>query len=222
MTMQVGMMASNGVVLASDTKCSRDALNSDGLVADDSYGCSKIRIDDSGQIAVTCARDMIAATKVADALMSELKPELWENPEQSIREIGRNVMATVGKNLEIECLIGLAKPVPTLYKFQYVQDGAQIVCDRIPTFAHTGHALNAAIFWSLCHYRKEPIKNLMALASILVVDAAQLNSARIGGLELVYADESGFHRVPLTENERMEREAKRRSERIARQVMKPL
>src|ERR1700719_366004 len=136
MTMQVGMLASDGVILASDTKCSRDALNSDGLAADDSYGCSKIRIDDSGQIAVTCARDMVAANRLAEAFMSELKRESWENPERPIREIGCTVMAAVGKNLEIECLIGLAKPVPSLHKFQYVQDGAQIISDRIVTFAH--------------------------------------------------------------------------------------
>src|SRR5260370_21572663 len=179
MTIQVGMLGSDGVVLASDTKCSRDSLNPDGLAADDSYGSSKIRIDDSSQIAVTCARDMVAANRIAEAFMSELKRESWENPERPIREIGCNVMAAVGKNLDIECLIGLAKPVPSLYKFQYVQNGTQIISDRIITFAHIGHAMNAAIFWSLRHYKKEPVQGFMPLASILVVDAAEINCSRI-------------------------------------------
>lgn len=221
MTMQVGMLGSNGVVLASDTKCSRDSLSFDGIGADDSYGCSKIRIDKSHQIAVTCARDMALANKVAEAFMVGLKEVTQEDSIQMlIREIGCDAMGA-DKSRDIECLIGLTKPFPLLYKFQYVRNGTEIIADRVITFAHTGHATNAAIFWSLRHYKKESIANLMPLAALLVTDAAVINSARIGGLEVVLGDERGFHRISLVENERIEEQAKIRSRRIAEQVMQP-
>ncbi len=219
--MQVGMLASNGLVLASDTKCSRDSLMLDGLTADDDYGCSKIRIHDSGRMAVTCARDMIAANKLAETLFTELRPECWENPERYIREIGRNTMTAIDPNLDIECLIGLSTHPASLFKFQYARGGKDILSDRILTYAHTGHALNAAIFWSLRHYTIRPVRNLVTLASVLIADAAAINSARIGGLEVVYGDFNGFHRYTLEENRKLESEAKRLSKKVGSQALRP-
>lgn len=220
MTMQVGMLASDGIVLASDTKASRDSAGADDLVTDDWYGCSKVKLSDSGQMAVACAMDLVAAKEIADALLVSLTPEYWENPEGKIKEICFSQMGNIGIHLEVECLIALSQPL-SLYKFQYARNGSHVLAERILTFAHSGHASNAAIFWSLRHYAIQPMQKLIPLASMLVVDAANINSARVGGLEVVYGDIRGFHRYSLEENRRLESEVKRRSGVIGRQALKP-
>jgi len=51
-------------------------------------------------------------------------------------------------------------------------------------------------FWAERYYQRRPIRELLPLASFLIVAAAKLNTAMIGGLEIVLCDAFGLHRLP--------------------------
>jgi hypothetical protein len=63
------------------------------------------------------------------------------------------------------------------------------------SFAITGDNVNPAIFWAEAYYRKRPIKSLIPLAAHLIVSAETLNIGSISGLEVVFCDQFGFHRL---------------------------
>ncbi|HEY6769054.1 MAG TPA: hypothetical protein VI386_30290 [Candidatus Sulfotelmatobacter sp.] len=219
MTVQVGMLGSNGIVLASDTKWNREPLKTLEDSRDD-YGSSKIKISDSRRIAVTCARDMLAASFLASALMDGLKPEVWEDAEIPIRDIGCAAMATQ-RHLNVECLVALAAPNPCLYMFQYANQGTHVLSVRISTRIHIGDSTNPAKYWSLRYYRRLPVKRLMRLAAQVVTDAHEMNTATVDGLEIVYCEhDSGFHRMSDRENRKLEATARGYSNDIGEMLLK--
>lgn len=217
MTIQVGMMGTDGIVIASDTKYSEDVLGGDEFATDDSRGCSKIRIGESKQIAVACSGDMVLADRVADALIAQLTPERWENPNRYIREIGNDCLGN-RERLDFVCMVGLSRPARSIW---LLESQKEIRVTRVVSCVHVGHSRNVATFWAHRYYDCRPIRELMALASLVVVDCARFNSGRISGLEIVYGDSSGFHSLTLEQNRALEREAKKRSDELGTQLVKP-
>lgn len=218
MTMQVGMIGTDGIVLASDTLCNREPLPSSGpfqlgIAARLNYGTSKILIHDNGKIAVTCARDMLLATNLAESIFEGLTTEYWSNPGQRMRDIGTNEIAK-RRWREVECLVALSEPIPALFHLQCLEMGANSSCEKITSFAFAGDATNAAIFWTLRYYQTKPVKELVSLAAQTVTDAGCLSSGNVGGVEVVYCDSSGFHRLAEVENRDLETKAKKHSEHI--------
>jgi hypothetical protein len=217
--MQVGMIANDGIVLASDTRSSREPLPNapEGSVWY-RYASSKIRIADSGKVAVTCARDMMLASYLAEALLAGLTPEFWTDPEPKMREIGSAEIASRGWR-EAECLVALVDPLPALFHLQCLNQGADSFCPRITDFAFAGDRTNSAIFWAMRYYGVRPVESrsaqsLIPLAAQIVTDAGELNSGSIGGLEVVYSDAAGFHRLTDSESRTLEIETESRGMRI--------
>src|SRR5262249_5822525 len=68
MTMQVGMVGTDGIVLASDTKWVEHTLGA----ARNIYDKTKIKISDERGIAISYARNMETAGPVADSIIAEL------------------------------------------------------------------------------------------------------------------------------------------------------
>jgi hypothetical protein len=211
MTMQIGMLGTDGIVLASDTRCTTSPLNP-GYGATHSYGRSKIRIDHHARIAVTCARDMLNADLVAEGIISNLKAGDWQIRERRIKEIGNEVASS----FDTECLIAFADPKPALFKYATNAQGA--VCERIIDFVHAGNTVNAAVFWSMRYYRLLPMAQLVRLAAHLVVVAGELNTAMIKGLEIVLCDSSGCHRLSDEENRELESKARGWDESIGKLI----
>ncbi len=61
---------------------------------------------------------------------------------------------------------------------------------------------------------KQNIIHLRRLAAQIVADAGTLSSGNVGGMELVYCDESGIHSLSDRENYDLLREALKRSSEI--------
>src|SRR5271157_1399575 len=190
MTMQVGMLGTDGIVLAGDTRVIRTPLN--GIEAPwQYYGGPKIRISNSGRIAVSCARDMQTANAVADAIFSNMTHGDHPSCEQQIKEIA----ITAAHGRDIECLIVFVDPLPSLYLFQCVNSGEDIECQRIITCVAAGDTKNPAVFWGMSYYKLLPINQLKHLAACMVVSAGELNSSIIGGLEIVFCNSEGCRRL---------------------------
>jgi len=115
MTMQVGMLASDGIILASDTLANRSPLpNINVRLIRQTFGTSKIRISADKKIAVTCARDLIEAYNLADAIITGMPQELWATPDQRMLEIVWSELNHHQQWRGIECLVAFVEPHPAL------------------------------------------------------------------------------------------------------------
>ncbi len=217
MTMQVGMAASNGVILASDTKCWDESL---GRTV--TFGLAKIRVSDDRKMAVSCAHDMKLAFRAADSITANLLPKLWRKPEAHISEIVLSELDRTGAQ-QHECLIVLSEPTPTLYVFSSGQkinaEWVDQMCSRVPTYAFCGHLTNAAVFWADRFFRPDvprlrTMEELIPLASQIIVDAGRLSSGNIGGLEIIECGASGIRVLTPEENIALEAAAYKRGVKI--------
>jgi hypothetical protein len=211
MTLQVGMLGENGIVLASDTK-----IYSEAAGRTITSGVSKIKIGRNGKMAVSCARDMNGAYHVADALISELSESIWEFPEGSICDIAVAALKS-GRFRGVECLIALSKsPYPSIHFFSSGEsEGGEFhnaYCAPVTAYAFCGHASNSAVFWADRFFRAKPpryrsIEELMPLAAQIIFDGGELSSGAIGGLELVLCDSAGIHPLSRDQNIKFEADA---------------
>lgn len=212
MTMQVAMIGSNGIVLASDTRCTVSPILSDGG-ARHHYGASKIKIDSTEQMAIACAGDMPTAKEIADRIMAELMTVEPFHRERRIWEIGR----AIANGHDAECLI--AYPDARLYCFQSANGGRNVSCVEIIDSVHAGDRINAATFWTTRYCRRLPIKRLLRLAALVIVEAHNLASGGIKGLEMVYWNGAKFQRLSKAENRDWESKANQWDKQIGQYIL---
>lgn len=209
MTIQVGMLGTDGIVLAGDTRVFRNPLT--GVQAPwQHYQGPKIRISNSGRIAVSCAHDMQTAHDVADAVFAGMTHGDHPSCEREIKDIGS--AAAHGRN--IECIIAFADPLPCLYLFQYINGGNDIECQRIISCVPAGDTRNPAVFWGMRYYQMLPVDQLKHLAACMVVAAGELNNGTIGGFEIVFCTSEGCRRLPEESARALESSAKDKIRRI--------
>ena len=79
-----------------------------------------------------------------------------------------------------------------------MQDGQWIAfCDPSFQFDHTGDMANPSMVWIQRYYDELlTVKQLIPLAAYTIRCAHELNTAGIGGLEIVTCDSSGINFVP--------------------------
>jgi len=223
MTMQVAMVGSNGVVIAGDTRWTHfPALRPNQLWATGTYGTNspKITIDYERGIAVSAAREMETAMRLAQEIAAHLPVGQFENPVSWVEDAGSRVLNEVrserntpDEHIEAHCLIVVRRPVHRLFRFQFALVDGQwgSFCQEMTRLAIAGDNVNGAIFWPEAYYnsypyatRRIPVKNLIPLAAHTVVLAHRLNPVTISGLEVVFCDETGFHRLSKESKESLE------------------
>src|SRR5580700_9478346 len=112
MTMQVGMVGADGVLIASDTQWTntpRLEMNQLWLGARGRYNAKKIIISHERGIAISSARSMETAGAVAHKILSDLKDEEFTYPQFPIEHIGEDVLASVIRQdrSDAQCLIAI-------------------------------------------------------------------------------------------------------------------
>jgi len=215
MTLQVGMVGSDGIVLASDTRWFVNCLTSGGAwqVSD----ASKIKIAPSGRLAVAYCREMWAARGMADALLAELNPD-EENLESRIEAICSRVLSSRSWT-EAECIVIVAGTVPRLYFFQSTRNGERW-CNRQFTHIHAGDGVNPATFLTVAYYDASlPISQLSYLAAQVVVSAGKLLPQTIHGLEIVHCTTDGIVKLPESQNRVFEMRALKLWDEIGRSIL---
>jgi len=198
MTLQVGMVGTDGVLIASDTRW----MNTPRWANPESppratFNSPKIIVNHARGIAISCARNMETAHHVASEIISGLKDEDWEYPILPIEGIGAKVLPSAGERNDAQCLIAFTRPTPRLFLFQFGMINGQwgSICQSMQTTAIAGDNVNPAIFWAERYYRELPIESLLPLAAHLIVSAGALNPTAISGLEIVLCDAAGLHRL---------------------------
>lgn len=191
MTMQVGMLGSDGVLLASDTKWMHD----NGVRGSDNR--TKFRVSVEMGIAIACARSMETATHIAEAILAELKEEEFPSPRLAIQRIAKETLVSAERK-QIECLIALTRPKAKLFHLEVEISQYQVdpYCYPILSGATiAGDQTNAAKFWIERYYRPVSIRELAPLAAQAICDASELNNAAIGGLDILLCENNSIQRL---------------------------
>jgi hypothetical protein len=208
MTMQVGMVANDAIILATDTLANREPRTDLQIrCIRQTFGTSKVRVSSDNKIAVTCARDLIQAYTLADALIAGLTPEHWASPEGRMREIAWSEINSQHWR-GAECLVALVDPYPALFLLQCAktaQNTEESVCHPIVTYAFAGDSSNCSSYWAMRYFdslssESMTVETLLPLAAQVVVDAKTFNSGTVSGLEIVICDRSGVRRFTQQEN----------------------
>jgi len=201
MTMQVGMVGTNGVLIASDTRWMNPPMlreNQFWAGGRHTFNSPKITICHERGLAISCAKDMNTARHVANEIIRTMKDEDLRYPISSIETIGASVLRSAEQpNPDAQCLIAFAHPVAQLFLFQFATVNGQRVpaCQQMGTFAIAGDNINPAIYWPERYYQKLPIERLVPLAAHTIIAAHKLFNGAISGLEIVLCDASGVHRL---------------------------
>lgn len=216
MTMQVGMRSPDGIVLASDTywtdspSLGRAQLRAAGRNGTDS---TKFRINQAKGIAIACAGDMDTAGLIAEAILSGWEDGHLSNPEGNLEDFCESV-PDVHKR-RAQCLVVLTRPVPQMFIVNTMpsnENAWEPWCRSSSTMLIAGDTINAAIFWIEKYYRKWiprslPMEQLIPLAAHMIGQAKTLNTAGIGGLEIILCNSRKIRRLSEYSRELLERQA---------------
>ena len=221
MTMQVGMVGTDGVLIASDTQHTEEM----GLRA--SSNSSKIRIDEDCGVLVSLSGKLVAAGYLADEIIARTKKApLWRQTEMgSLGEIGQSILRRVPQGGEpCQCLVVFTRPEIQLHRFQMVLIGKEwgIVADEESGRVYAGDCKNSAIYWAERYYPRRPklpIKELMPLVAHLIHTAHLLNTVTISGLEIVLCDKEGIRRVPDEDIALLEQQSEERDKSIGEALL---
>lgn len=223
MTMQIGMVGVDGIVLASDTKWLTENIRGGKKYRDVRHD-SKIKV--SGGIAICCAREMEFSTAVAEAIISQ-----WNGNEGDDSQWVRDAIGPLMKeatNHAWECIVALCKPQKRFIKVLNVQvtdgvsaPGWRLFVSPMLRYCEAGDDANGARYWLRYYDPLLTTKELSTLAAYTIIDAQAFSNAGIGGLELAYSDDSGFHRIPNDECVKFEANARIASDAIRKLVTNP-
>lgn len=189
MTLQVGMVGTDGIVLASDTKW----MNTAGIRH--SSSSSKITVDPGRGIAVACARNLELSVPIAKAIIDAAREGDFEHPLVAMERIGTQMVSLSSQERrDAQCLIVFVRPSPKLYYLQ--TDRTAAVCKEEWGKVVAGDQTGAAVFFTERYYERKPVRALLPLAAQLIFEGHKLNDNWIQGLEILVCDDAGFHSVP--------------------------
>jgi hypothetical protein len=216
MSLQIGMLGLDGVIIAGDTRVSVPTLAS----ADApwmSFDGQKIHISKSRRIAVSCAHDLQSGSRVAEAIFAQMTHGDHPGCEREIEELG----AAAAQGRDIQCMVAFADPLPSIYIYTHAKVGDSQLndCQRIISCAPSGDCRNPAAFWGMTYYKQLPIEKLKRLAACMVVAGGKLNSAIIGGFEMVLCTKGGCVRVDEASTKELERQAHAKLQTIGELIM---
>jgi len=195
MTMQLGMVGTDGIVLASDKLWAdnRTAIRTP-LIG------TKFRINHECGIAVACSGSMRTSEQLADEIIAlTLRDANWvSNNLGAMQELGERLFSSVEQGREdARCLVVFTRPELKMYVIWTAKfDGTWGITGKATeAIAYSGDMANPAVFWGAAYYCPTPIAQMMFLAAHLILSAAPLNSAGVGGLEIALCTSDGIREV---------------------------
>jgi hypothetical protein len=215
--MQIGMVGSDGTVLASDTQWTR---NIETTIAGRSIGrvirswTNRSKIKTNGNMVVSCALDKKTANSTAEAILLRFD---GNDPQGSIEEIGEGIPDS--ERWDAQGLIVI--PPFQLYRYQLAMQNGQWTpfCEPSDMFDIAGDMGTPAIFWIHRHYQPWlTVEQLTPIAAQFVMSSHHLNTAGIGGLEVVVCKESGNEFLPREETIKLQKVANDRDRTIEKMI----
>ena len=216
MTMQVAMVGSDGIVLASDTYCQETPqLDVGQMYFGGRHGTNhtKIKIDHSLGMAISYGWDAKSAEKIGDLIVEHWRNEDRKNPEDALERICDKVPQPDRRRAQ--CLVVFTRPSPQMFFIQTTSNEDnkwEPWCRSSTSILIAGDTTNSTIFWAERYYRKfAPLhlsgERLIPLAAHMIGQAKTLNTAGIDGLEIVICSSSGIKQLSKDSCELLKRQA---------------
>lgn len=203
MTMQVGMVGSDGILLAGDTRWTyTPKLRPNELWSGKRYtqGIEKIVINRNRGMAVTCARNMEVARSLANLVIAEIRDEDCAAPIAALEAIGNKVLASCEeKRNDAQCLIAFMKPTPQLFILQFGTFNGRYgaVCQELQEYGFAGDNFCSSLFWIERYYKPYAaltVEQLVPLAAHFINTTAK-QTTMVRGLEIVLCRPSEILRL---------------------------
>ena len=216
MTMQAGMRAGDGILLASDTYFTNPPLLQETQFhSGGRHGTNrtKFKINHVKGIAVACAGDMDTAGLIANAIDSGWEDRHLLDPESVLEDFCESVPDV--HRQRAQCLVVLTRPAPQMFIVNTMPNAENMWepwCRASSTMLIAGDTVNAAIYWIEKYYRKWrlrslPMEQLIPLAAHMIGQAKTLNTAGIDGLEILTCDSTEIKRLSKDSCELLEQQA---------------
>ncbi len=200
MTMQVGMLASNGIVLASDRKVTRNlTLDQTRDAANLGSDQTKIEYRSEKRVAISCADDLDAARGLANRIMDGLINNCSDEGKviEAIKQTARETFFE--DRHRVQCLIAVECPEWSLFKYTYLPTDSNNpscpwneTCEKSLSYEFAGNVTNPAIFWAgKYHDDRLTVEQLTPIAAQLVISARNFDSYAIDGLDIVQCTDNG-------------------------------
>lgn len=232
--MQIGIVASDGIVLASDIWTHSDVtpkMRAESLAAPVWKGepVSKIAVSNDGCLAVARAHDLQQAKLMSAAVLSNLSVENRQNPEQRLKEIAIESLSSQFYRGST-CLVASISAPLRIFRVRcfYDPDVCKNVCecDQSNEYLLSGDSYSPATFWATRYLPSNSTKQLTvdeatSLAIQIIVDAGIINSGSIRGVEIVRGNSDGFYYCSSDVTRGWAEEARKRSVDFGERVLTP-
>jgi 20S proteasome alpha/beta subunit len=196
MTMQVGMVGTDGILIASDKIWTLPGARVTQTV-------TKLKYSGERGIGVGCAEAEMSVN-IANRIIECLPDGNHEAPSYLLEQYAKEIMSGFdtpmyrrwGGPLQSQCLVALNRPFG-LYSLKVGPEGVK--CERIEDKTRVGDTDNSAIFFLESFYSLRRVEQLKLLAAHIVLEAARRNPVGVGGLEMLIVDGEGAKMVPQDE-----------------------
>jgi hypothetical protein len=198
--MQIAMVGSGCIVIASDTLCSHPPTLRQGQLwvgGTRRTNSRKILISHEHGFVISCARNMELARQIAHELIARFSDREFIFSTKAVEDIAAKISVGLTKP-DAQCLIALTRPKLRLFLFTFgIVDGEWgPFCQEQFSKAIAGDNVNSAIFWVEGYYKESlPASQLIPLAAQMVATAGHLNPYLINGLEIAVCNGDGCHRL---------------------------
>jgi hypothetical protein len=191
MTLQIGMIASDGWVLASDRRGTEQSNQPDGSVATLASDVRKIELQPRGvNVAYSCAGAgtivRAAGIELVDRLMALNAP--WINLSNEFMGISAShpalMYVPVGSNRLIVVCFGPEVGEAQMWNVDFMS-GPLKYPDQVHHWTMAGDFHNAARLLPQLYYSKRSCDELMRLAAFTILYGHLFNPSGIGGLDIV-------------------------------------
>jgi hypothetical protein len=191
MTMQIGMLASDGWILASDRRAGAYSAQPDGSHAYLLTDVRKIELKPTGvNIAYACAGAADAVRKAGIALTNRLAgmPSPWLNLATEFTSIAAShalpFFAPFGSHRLIVVCFGHEVDEPQMWVIELVS-GQLKLPERVGQWAIAGEYQNGARLLPQIYYSPRTCHELIRLAAFTILSAHLFNPSGVAGLDIL-------------------------------------
>jgi hypothetical protein len=183
MTLQIGMIGSDGFAIVGDTWKHIPAQNRSWF----GYSGPKMMLSASGKSLGAIARTVEVSSEAVKEIFVQLEGRSGDKVDQ-ITEIGSRIVG----DYDAEFFVAFTDPTPEMYFFLKEKNG-RARCELMYSCYPIGDAGNPAYYWVMrsCDTRLT-VSQLVRVGALTVITGAKINPAMIRDLDIATFDKKGL------------------------------
>jgi hypothetical protein len=211
MTLQIGMIGSDGFAIVGDTWKHMPAQNRRSWFG---YSGPKMMLSASGKSLGAIARTVEISFEAVKEVFAQLEGHAGDKVEQ-ISEIGSRII----RDHEAEFFVAFTEPHPEMYFFQKEKEG-RARCERMYGCYQIGDAGNPAYYWVMrnCDI-DQTVAEMVRVGALTVITGAKVNPAMIRDLDVATFDKKGLRLWEREETRALKAEIEDLDKRIGKALL---